>query len=434
MPRVALKDAFIKSPLRIPDSGRADFHDAVVPGLALRVTSTGHRSFVLIARYPSSLSNNPTRRLLGEYGAVSLEGARKKARAWLEDIQAGRDPRTVEARQKAQEQQKQVNSFGLVAAAFLDRHASKLAKAGDARRTIEGEFVKRWEHRPVTEILPEEVAGAIRAIVDRGTPYQANNAFAYLRRMFSWAIGTHQFGITSSPVERLKPSDLIGPLESRERILTSSELRDIWTAAAWKFEPGEGRRVRSAVRAPDLGYPYGPLVRLLVLTGLRLREVAEMTWSEVDLDAALWTIPASRMKGKRSHEVPLAPDALALLKALPRFKGDFVFSTTNGMRPVDGFSKAKVRADALSGVKDWKFHDLRRTMRTHLSALPVQDVVRELVIAHAKQGLHKVYDLHSYRDEKRECLMLWEKRLAGILAPKPPADVMDLEAERSRRA
>jgi integrase len=158
-----------------------------------------------------------------------------------------------------------------------------------------------------------------------------------------------------------------------------------------------------------------------------------MKWDEVDLDAHLWTIPAARMKGKRAHQVPLAPEALALLKSLPRFANPYVFTTTAGEKPVDGFSKAKVRIDKLCGVTEWKFHDLRRTMRTHLSALPVQDIVRELILAHARQGLHKVYDLHTYEPEKRECLRLWESRLKGLLNPKPPAEITDIETERARR-
>ncbi|OZB21969.1 tyrosine-type recombinase/integrase [Acidiphilium sp. 34-64-41] len=171
----------------------------------------------------------------------------------------------------------------------------------------------------------------------------------------------------------------------------------------------------------------------MILTGQREREIADAVWSEFDFDQALWTIPANRMKGGRAHAVPLAQETLAILKGLPRFKGDHVF-TTDGFKPVNGFSQAKVRLDKLCGVTEWKFHDLRRTARTHFSALPVQDLVRELVIAHARPGLHKVYDQHSYVDEKRECLTLWEARLRGILAPKPPADVADIEAERIRRA
>jgi integrase len=182
-----------------------------------------------------------------------------------------------------------------------------------------------------------------------------------------------------------------------------------------------------------MGYPYGPVFRLLILTGQREREVSEMSWPEVDLDKQFWTIPAARMKGGAAHEVPLLPAALDLLGSLSQWQGgDFVFSTTAGAKPINGFSKAKARIDKLSGVAGWKIHDLRRTMRTHLSALPVQDLVRELVIAHAKPRLHKVYDQHAYQPEKRHCLELWESRLLTIVEPTP-GDVTDFAKVRQQR-
>jgi hypothetical protein len=124
-----------------------------------------------------------------------------------------------------------------------------------------------------------------------------------------------------------------------------------------------------------------------------------------------------RRAGRRT--VILAEDLRNLLASLPPAPIRIKPTAWNENRP--------------SGVAHWKFHDLRWTMRTHLSALPVQDVVRELVIAHAKQGLHKVYDLHAYRDEKLGCLTLWEARLRGIVAPKLPGDLADITAERAAR-
>jgi hypothetical protein len=79
--------------------------------------------------------------------------------------------------------------------------------------------------------------------------------------------------------------------------------------------------------------------------------------------------------------------------------------------------------DALSGVTEWRIHDLRRTMRTHLSALPIEDRVREQMIGHAQPGLHKVYDLHSYRAEKLRGFELWENRLRSIVIPPAPVHV-----------
>lgn len=414
MSRQNLTDRFIRSRKPASSGRRDDYLDSVVPGLALRVTEKGHKSFVLVARYPSH-PKNPTRRALGTYGALSLDEARTKARRWLQLIEKGKDPDSEEARERAAAQARQVNSFERVAREFLERHAKGLAKEKEARTIVEREFVKRWGARPITDITATEVAAAIRAIVKRGAPYQAHNALGYIRRLFTWAIGTHEFGVDVSPVERLKPADLIGARQARERTLTDAELRAVWDAAG------------------VMGYPYGPLFRLLILTGQREREVADARWSEFDLEQRLWTIPAARMKGDRAHQVPLAPGAVALLESLSRFAaGDYVFSTTNGTKPVNGFSKAKARIDKLSGVAEWKIHDLRRTARTHFSALPVQDLVRELVIAHAKPGLHKVYDQHAYQTEKRECLALWERRLFSIVEPKP-ATVTDLSAARAER-
>src|SRR6266480_1508098 len=298
--RQNLTERFINSRKNAPAGKRNDYHDVIVPGLALRVTERGHKSFVLVTRYPSNPAH-PTRRAIGDFGAITLDQARHKARAWLELIRRGIDPKVEESRRRAAAQRRQLNSFAAVAAEFLERHASGLKKSTEAKRIIEGEFVKRWGPRPITDIMPEEVAAAIRAIVKRGAPYQAHNAFGYLRRLFNWAIGTHEFGIQVSPVERLSPADLIGKREARERTLSDEELRAVWNAAG------------------SMGSPYGELFRTLILTGQREREVADMSWLEVDLNKKLWTIPAQRMKGGRAHEVPLAPEAVALLRRLPRF-------------------------------------------------------------------------------------------------------------------
>ena len=170
-----LTDRFIQSVKAAPMGTRIDYPDSVVPGLVLRVTDRGHKSFALRCRYPSH-PDNPTRRALGDYGAISLDDARQKARHWLALIGKGIDPKIEEARQKAEAQRRQVNTFAAVAADFIERHASKLAKSKEIERILAAEFVKRWGARPATEIMPEEVAAAIRSIVNRGARYQAHNA------------------------------------------------------------------------------------------------------------------------------------------------------------------------------------------------------------------------------------------------------------------
>jgi integrase len=206
----------------------------------------------------------------------------------------------------------------------------------------------------------------------------------------------------------MRPAKVIGGKEARTRILADDELRSVWSAAQ------------------TMGYPFGSLIQFLILTGQRKSEVAEAQWSEFDLSSKLWRIPASRMKANAAHVVPLTDECMRILGNVPRFNGgDFIFTTTFGEKPVSGFSKTKLRLDALMSaelkrpVEPFVLHDLRRTMRTGLSALPIPDLVRELVIAHARPGLHKVYDQFAYLDEKRQALELWNARVREILSEPP---------------
>jgi integrase len=411
MARRTLNDRILKSLKPAKAGSRYDVLDAIVPGLAIRVSDKGRKTFVLIARICGA--KYPTRRALGEYGAMSLEQARTKARKWLEMNRAGVDPKADEERRRLEQLRKQKSTFASVAEDFIARHVSKNRTADATAREIRREFISRWAARPITDITQHDIMAALDEVVDRGSPYQAHNLFAHVRRLFNWAISRGSYGLEHSPCDRLKPRDAIGERHMRQRILKDAELRTFWRAT-------EG-----------LGYPFGPLFKLLLVTGQRRSECAEAQWSEFDLERKLWTIPAARMKSNAAHVVPLSADALAILEGLPRFqRGDHVFSTTFGKRPVSGFSKAKRRIDALMAAElgqldEWRLHDLRRSMRTGLSALPVTDMVRELVIAHTKPGLHKVYDLHAYEIEKREALTLWAARLRSVVEP-PSANVVPM--------
>jgi integrase len=190
---------------------------------------------------------------------------------------------------------------------------------------------------------------------------------------------------------------------------------------------------------------------LLLQTGLRLNEVADASWTELDLPKREWTIPASRMKGRtgdaRPHIVPITDDIKAILDSLPRFnKGNYLFSTTSGTKPVWMSSFVKTRLDkwmrrtlkalARSRGEDlvgrdplppWTNHDIRRSVRSQLSRLKIPEEVREAVLAHVRPGIKGVYDHHDYFDEKREALQLWGARLRSIVEPQP-SNVVKLRA------
>ena len=241
--------------------------------------------------------------------------------------------------------------------------------------------------------------------------------------MLSWAVDQDRYGLGASPADVLKPAKVIGEKVSGDRVLDDRELLALW---------------RAATRTP---YPYGPAYQVLVLTGLRLNEAADAARPEFDFgEKKLWTIPAARMKGRRGkarpHAVPLTADVLAILEKLPRFKtGDYLFSTTFGVSPVWMSDKVKKRIDARmlrtlralarSGGDDpakvelprWTNHDIRRTVRSNLSALRVPEEVREAVLAHVRPGIKSTYDLYDYLDERRDALEQWARRLRAIVRP-----------------
>jgi integrase len=420
MARKALTDRTLKALKAARHGEHYDVWDTVIPGFGVRVSETGRKTFVLAARYGGS--SNPTRRAIGPYGAITLADARKEAQDWLKLIEAGKDPAEEKKRHRDAEARRRANTFGSVAEDFIREKLAGERKGYEVERDIRRVFIEAWGTRPIVDITASDVVSLIKRFRNEGKLYQAHNLLGYARRLWNWAIGQHAYGIQHSPCDRLRPKDIIGERQPRTRILSDAELRVAWKAAE------------------SLGYPYGPLFRLLLLTGQRKSEVAEAQWSEFDLAKKLWVIPAERMKADAAHVVPLSDDAIALLKSLPRFQsGDYLFSTTFGKQPVNGFSKAKARfdgrmikivreGDAKARLADFVIHDLRRTLRTGLSAIPgISDLVRELVIGHAKPGLHKVYDQYAYLDEKRFALDAWAARLRSIVEPAA-ANVVSLRA------
>jgi integrase len=419
--------------------GRYTVWDTEVAGFGVRVTDRGVRTFIVMRRQAGH--RNPIRVALGRYpDDLSLGEARDKARDAKKLLKTGVHPREQEDQRRREKARERKDTFESVAEAFIVRHVAGLRTARDAENAIRRDLVPPWRGRPITSITKHDVVEVIEdIIVSRGTPgdvcYAAHHTLSYAKKLFAWA-AARNYGLEASPCDRIKPGELIGAKAKRKRVLTDNEIRLLWKVTG------------------DTTYPLGPLVRMLLVSGQRLREIAHGDWREVDLGEALWIVPGERMKNGDAHEVPLSPLALDLLGSLPRFQGGrFMFSSTGGRRPVSGFSKYKTRLDkailrAHRGafgvpegdvelrrhlgleageniprdhcVEPFTFHDLRRSMRTRLSALPIPDEVRELMIAHKAPGLHQVYDQHSYRDEKRRGFELWADRLLAIVEPPAP--------------
>ena len=273
-------------------------YDSVVPGLAVRVSPKGRKTFVMVARFNGN--KHPTRRSLGAYGKITLDRAREKAQS------IHRDPRPSSS-----------ETFGQVAERYFD-HITRLKRSNEVERAIRRELCPRWEHKALSSITKRDVIEAIDAVKARGKASAAHHLFADIRRFFNYAIGRDI--IDQSPCDRLKPSALIGRKAIRHRVLDDDEIRALWAACE------------------RIGYPYGHLWQLLLITGQRRSEVAHARWTEFDLSKRLWTVPAERFKSNATHLVPLSPMAMDVIAQLPR-ESEYLFG------PVNGFSKAKRRLD-----------------------------------------------------------------------------------------
>jgi integrase len=182
----------------------------------------------------------------------------------------------------------------------------------------------------------------------------------------------------------------------RQRVLAPAEIRALWLGL------------------DGLPTPIPAFVRTLMLTGCRREEARGMRWAELDLDdAKVWVIPGTRTKNGRSHEVPLSAAMIDVLGTVSR-RGAFVF-TRDGERPIAGMSDIKAAVDKASGVAKWRFHDLRRTLRTGLASLGVAHEVAELCIGHTLPGLVQTYNRHGYRQEKAQALQRWADHLMGLV-------------------
>jgi integrase len=316
----------------------------------------------------------------------------------FEEISGGIDPALEKSRRiQAHTNGSTPGTLGALIPEFYKRYLQQRRKdAGDALRTLERELLEAkpsWRDWPISTPTKVDIHAKLDRLMDEGKIYAANRLLQVIRVMFKYA---KQRGyIDTNPAEDI---DKPGNEKARQRVLDDDELCAVWGAFG------------------ELGYPFGPLFKLLLLTGQRKGEVSGMTWDEIDLDTALWSIPAERTKSDRAHKIPLSRGAVDILRSLPRMTSNgYVFSGRESTgHPVSGFAKATERARVAAGVDDWRLHDLRRTVRTRLGEIGTPPHIAELVLNHTVKGLQAVYDRYEYTKEKREALNNWAAHLKSI--------------------
>ncbi len=383
MAKKRLTTRFIDS-LKPPKAGRAEYWDAGTPGFGLRVSYSGRKTWVLMYRHHRRL-----RRLtLGTYPALTLAKARERAKAALQEVADGKDPAS------AKKAEREANTFGELAEQYVEKHARRnKATWKEDRRALDRDLLPRFGHRVAASIRRGEVIECLEEIRDRGAPILALRTHEIMRRIYSWGIAREL--IEANPCLGIEP---VSKQVSRERTYTPDEITTLWQTFSGTA---------------------GDIYRLILVLGQRKTEVSDMAWPELDLDRSLWLVPAERMKHGKTHMVPLPELALGIIRERPQ-TSEYVFpSPVNLDRPFRSLGRAAKEVKTLSGIVDFRSHDLRRTCGSGITELGFSRFIMDRVLGHLEAGIGARYDRYGYLKEKAAALTAWAQRLEEILSGQP---------------
>ncbi len=386
---------------------RQEIPDSLCVGLYLTVQPTGKKGWQV--RYRAGGVHR--RMTLGYHPAMTLAEARDLAREKLALAQQGRDPVGEAAAEKAAKLADDLSDrdrISTLLGQYDKRHLSTLKSGKAARRFLDRFMVPAWGQRKVQTVTRRDVIDLLDGIVDSDRGVTANRVLAHIRGFLNWC--RERDIIQVCPTDKMKaPVNEV----SRERVLTDQEVRWLWRACE------------------KVGEPWGDMGKLLLLTGQRLNEVAQMTQAEVS--GAIWRMDSSRTKNSRAHDVPLSAAALAVVQGRVAGKKGHLFTTT-GTTPVSGFNKgrdhlakameavANEGGDGAVTIPQWGFHDLRRTAATGMERLGVAVQVTEAALNHvsgSKAGIVGVYQRHNFADEKRAALEAWGQFVLSLVGEQP---------------
>lgn len=439
MDRKHLTDDLIAALEFTPDSrSRYEIYDASVESLAVRVGSKT-KSFVLAARF-AGRAGNTTRRTLGRFPKMNTQAARVAADQWIGQIGKGVDPAIEVAKARRAETLRRRGTFASVMADYLaylpsrDRNLRAQEDIKFLKRNLLNPATNPWLNKPISEVTAEDVKDLVRTLKMRA-PTQAYHCLSRIKTFFRWLMNQKfrvDIGLKHNPVDHLMAKDIPVSISARLRILDYEEVYAYLKATS------------------AMSYPFGPCLRVLMETGQRIGVVSGMRWSQLNLERKLWTIPGTKSKqaapGRTakvvdgSYQVPLSDRVVEMLRSirdsLPAGHGDFVFSFSNGQTPLGNFSNLKrpksAGADAdlsrgrferlmRAALEELGFeydpswwHDVRRTVRTHMEPITGRSEVADAAVGHGKTGIQRVYNLYKYRAEIRRAFNAWSALLQKV--------------------
>jgi integrase len=414
MARVALTDRMI---LHAKANGAAqfDFFDEKEPGLALRVSAGGRKSWCFLYTRPGD--GKRARITIGTYPALSLAGARAKAveaRGW---VQAGQDPKSLLAGQGAAG----MTVAALIAAYLADPEKAARRSAAEVARRLARNVTPLIGGVRITELRRRDVRNVTDVIVRRGKLVEAARVWEDVRGLIRWAVDAEFLEV--DPIAGMaKPT---GGAMPGERVLTDDEVAVLWNGLP-----------TALARSPSCQL----IIKLCLVTAQRIGELAGMPLTELDLRAAEWRLPPERTKNGHAHTVPLSDLARELIEEARATAKDspFFFPCGEGSLSPVAVARTILRANEVAelrplgrfGIASWSAHDLRRTALTNMAKLGIAPIVLGHVANHrttTRAGVTLAhYVRHSYEREKREALEMWSARLLAIIRRAPIAQIFTL--------
>lgn len=370
-------------------------------GLSVRVRPNGRKTFQYRYHLPGQ-RNRGKRFIYGDYPAMTLAEARdlhilavKKVRNGI-DLNVERKNRIL--KEIAEPTVRQAYEE------YKDNYLSTLKSPEQQIGHFKRDILPALGSLKLKEIKRRQLIVILDRIKNRGAPVMANRVLASIKKFFKFCVERGM--IENSPAVMISKSSAGGVEKSKDRYLSESEIKifmDKIDGAAFS------RQIQCGLK-------------ILLLTGQRISELFLSEWSEVDIESAVWTIPAEKTKTKETNRVPLSELALDLFQELKLLSGEsrFVMQTNQGKleKPIvyRSVDRAVSREREHFGLDHWTPHDLRRTVNTHLNELGVLPHIVERILNHKLQGVQAVYNRAEYWDEKVDAMKLWAERIKQICA------------------
>lgn len=394
MPRKSGK--VVSSVIEVRHAEPGEYRIEGSPGLLLHVSAARHRSWVL--RYQSPTHGRPRRMGLGAFPRVSLANAKGLADATTKLVAAGRDPLSERAERARAVSVAKLCDHWLTMYAERERKSSR-----EERRIIERDICPALGDIRANALTRRDVLTVIDAIAIRA-PVQANRTLATLRAVYNWAMSRDM--VAANPTHGIKKSSEA----PRERTLSAAELRTLWNGL--DTVPAVSAMTRNAFR-------------LQLLTACRIGEVLGAAKAEFELERRLWTIPSTRTKNGKPHELPLSEQACEIVRAASEAADDspWLFPGEISGKPVrrDTLKDQPIALRAALGMEPWRSHDLRRTVATWLGENGFSGEVIERILNHSKQGVtDRHYNHAALREPMRRALEAWADALSAIVEGRSP--------------